>query len=54
MTTEELESIRQTLKLQEAKVIIRMRECDFQTLTIMMENGKVIHMERKEPIKIKD
>ena len=46
-----LEEIRQTLNLQEAKVIIRMRELPHQTLTIIMENGKVVHKERKEPIK---
>jgi hypothetical protein len=46
-----LEQVRATLKPQEAKVIMEMRKMSFQTLTIIMEHGKVIHKERKEPIK---
>jgi hypothetical protein len=39
------------LTYQEAKVVLLMRERPFQTLTVIMEHGKVIHKERKEPIK---
>jgi hypothetical protein len=46
-----LEYIKQTLNLQEAKVIILMREHPYQTITVIMENGKVVHKERKESIK---
>ena len=51
LTTESLEHIKQTLNLQEAKVIILMRECLYQTITVVMENGKVVHKERKESFK---
>ena len=46
-----VEQVRRSLTMQEARVILLMREKPFQTLTIIMENGKVVHMERKEPIK---
>jgi len=40
------ERIRQTLTSQEAKVIMVMREFPYQTITVKMENGKVIHKEQ--------
>jgi len=46
-----IEKIRQTLNLQEAKAIMLMREKPYQIITIYMENGKVVHKERKENIK---
>lgn len=46
-----LEKVRQTLSIQEARVIILMRDLPYQTITIKMENGKVIHKERIESIK---
>ena len=46
-----LEKVRQTLNIQEAKVITLMRDLPYQTITIKMENGKVIHKERIESIK---
>ena len=46
-----LEKIRQTLSVQEAKVIILMRDQPYQTITIKMENGKVIHKEQMKSIK---
>ena len=47
----ELEKIRQTLNMQEARVVMLMRDLPYQTITIKMENGKVIHKERIESIK---
>ena len=47
----ELEKIRQTLNMQEARVVMLMRDLPYQTITIKMENGKVIHKERMESIK---
>jgi len=47
----DIEQIRQTLTMQEAKVILLMRERRYQTITVLMENGKVVHKERKESIK---
>ena len=49
--TKLIESIRQTLNIQEARVIMLMRDLPYQTITIKMENGKVIHKERIESIK---
>lgn len=46
-----VEKIRQTLDMQEAKVILLMRERLYQTVIIRMENGKVVHKERRESIK---
>jgi len=46
-----IDNVKQTLNIQEAKVIILMRERRYQTITVMMENGKVVHKERKESIK---
>jgi len=46
-----LEKIKQTLSVQEAKVIILMRDQPYQTITIKMENGKVIHKEQMKSIK---
>jgi hypothetical protein len=46
-----IERVKQTLTMQEAKVIILMRDLPYQTITIKMENGKVIHKERIESIK---
>ena len=40
-----------TLSVQEAKVIILMRDQPYQTITIKMENGKVIHKEQMKSIK---
>jgi len=51
MTELTLEKIRQTLNLQEAKVIILMREKSHQVITVYMENSKVVHKQRKENIK---
>jgi len=50
ITTESLEHIKQTLNLQEAKVIMLMRECPYQTITVIMENGKVVHKKQLKPI----
>jgi hypothetical protein len=50
ITTESLEHIKQTLNLQEAKVIMLMRECPYQTITVVMENGKVVHKKQLKPI----
>ena len=46
-----IEKIRQTLNMQEARVIMLMRELPYQTIIIKMEDGKVIHKERHESIK---
>jgi len=46
----EEERIRQTLTPQEAKVIMFMRELEFQTLTIVMEKGKVVHKKQLKTI----
>ena len=46
-----LEKVRQNLDMQEAKVILLMRERLYQTIIIRMENGKVVHKERRESIK---
>jgi len=46
-----LGQVKQSLNLQEAKVIMLMRERRYQTITVIMENGKVVHKERKESIK---
>ena len=49
--TESLEHIKQTLNLQEAKVIILMRDVPYGTIEIIMENGKVVHKRRIESVK---
>ena len=46
-----IEKVRQNLDMQEAKVILLMRERLYQTIIIRMENGKVVHKERRESIK---
>jgi len=46
-----IEKVRQTLNLQEAKVIMVMREKPYQIVTVYMENNKVVHKDRKENIK---
>ncbi|MCJ7669543.1 MAG: hypothetical protein MUO61_03380 [Dehalococcoidia bacterium] len=46
-----IEKVKETLSLQEAKVIIVMRELPYQTITIKMEEGKVIHKEQVKSIK---
>jgi len=46
-----IEQIRQTLNLQEAQVVLRMRERPYQTIIIRMEANKVVHKERRESIK---
>jgi len=46
-----IEKIRDSLNLQEAQVILRMREMPYQIITVYMEAGKVVHKERKENIK---
>jgi len=48
-----LEKIRQTLNLQEAKVIILMRELPYQTITVVMENEKVVHKKQLRTIEEK-
>jgi len=48
-----LEKIRQTLNLQEAKVIILMRELPYQTITVVMENRKVVHKKQLRTIEEK-
>ena len=40
---EVLRNVRQTLSMQEAKVILLMREFPFQEVTVKMENGKVLY-----------
>lgn len=40
-----------TLNLQEAQTILRMRELPWQKLTIYMENGKVVRKEQVKSIK---
>lgn len=51
MNDNDLERVRQTLKIQEARVVKLMREVPYGTLIVKMENGKVIHKERHESIK---
>lgn len=46
-----IEKIKETLNLQEAKVIMVMRELPYQTITIKIEEGKVIHKEQVKSIK---
>lgn len=46
-----LEKIRQTLNLQEAKVIMTIREVPYGTVEIVMEGGKVVHKKKIESIK---
>jgi hypothetical protein len=46
-----VEKVKQTLNLQEAKVILVMRELPYQTITIKMEAGRVIHKEQVKSIK---
>jgi len=46
----DIEQIRQTLTMQEVKVIMLMRECPYQTITVVMENGKVVHKKQLKPI----
>jgi len=46
-----LEKIRQTLSVQEAKVIILMRDVPYGTIEIIMEDGKVVHKRRIESVK---
>ena len=48
-----LEKIRQTLNLQEARVIILMRELPYQTITVVMENEKVVHKKQLRTIEEK-
>ena len=45
-----IENVKQALNIQEAKVIILMRECPYQTITVVMENGKVVHKKQLKPI----
>jgi len=49
--TRQEEQVRRTLNSQEAKVIILMREMAYQTITVKIENGKVIHKEQHRSIK---
>jgi hypothetical protein len=49
--TREEEQVRRTLNSQEAKVILLMREMAYQTITVKIENGKVIHKEQHRSIK---
>jgi hypothetical protein len=46
-----IEKVKETLDLQEAKVIMVMRELPYQTITIKIEEGKVIHKEQVKSIK---
>jgi len=46
-----IEKVKGTLNLQEAKVVLVMRELPYQTITIKMEEGKVIHKEQVKSIK---
>jgi hypothetical protein len=46
-----IEKVRQTLTIQEAKVVVLMRELPYQTITIKIEEGKVIHKEQVKSIK---
>ncbi len=45
-----LEKVRQTLSIQEAKVIILMREFPYQVITVVMENGKVVNKKQTKNI----
>jgi len=45
-----LEQVRATLQSQEAKVIMLMRELKYQTITVVMENGKVVHKKQLKTI----
>lgn len=51
VNTGDLERVRQTLNIQEAKVIMLMREVPYGTVIVKMEGGKVVHKERRESIK---
>lgn len=46
-----IEKVKQTLTIQEAKVVILMRELPYQMITIKIEEGKVIHKEQVKSIK---
>ena len=46
-----IEKVRQTLKPQEAKVIMLMRDVPYGTIEIIMEDGKVVHKRRIESVK---
>jgi hypothetical protein len=45
-----IEKVKETLNLQEAKVVLLMRESLYQTITVVMENGKVVHKKQLKPI----
>jgi hypothetical protein len=46
-----IEKVKETLSIQEAKVIMLMRDLPYQTITIKIEEGKVIHKEQIKSIK---
>ena len=46
-----IDTVKQTLSEQEAKVVQLMRELPYQKLVIHMENGKVVHKEQNRSIK---
>lgn len=49
--TPEETRIRETLKPQEAKVVLLMRELPYQTIEIRIEAGRVVHKEQRKSIK---
>ena len=46
-----LEKVKQTLTLQEAKVIMLMRDVPYGTIEVIMEDEKVVHKRRIESVK---
>ena len=48
---EVLRKVKDTLSMQEAKVILLMRELEYQTLTVVMEKGKVVHKKQLKTFK---
>ena len=46
-----IDTVKQTLSEQEARVVRLMRELPYQKLVIHMENGKVVHKEQNRSIK---
>ena len=48
---DELEQIRQTLTLQEARVILLMRENPYQKVIVHIEAGKIVRKEQVKSIK---
>ena len=46
-----IDTVKQTLSEQEARVVRLMSELPYQRIVIHMENGKVVHKEQNRSIK---